>query len=315
VIDDEKNEDCLLIPTTLCGRFLYALVKDPVGAGEELSRIRVDGYATDMLPALVVAALRLAARLHFGDVSRSPDVVAFANDVSREFSLDAESVVEEIAKAVEGAALEYDSTLQIIYVAVGRMSSVAPRLDEVIHEAERRVAAMRNEVFPARLYPAPSDNRDDTAESFVDYGSIQIPKGLIGADYRVDLQGTSAVAAIVGFGPAGIRMESYSAPFGPIWDRVRGAALESGSERGEDVAERSSRFGAEVVVRREGGVMRMIGREGPGWLLRGTILVPDGTDPEAIAVIERMFEKCKVRLPRIALLPEVALPLKVPDEV
>ncbi|WP_329165060.1 DUF3710 domain-containing protein [Streptomyces sp. NBC_01717] len=110
----------------------------------------------------------------------------------------------------------------------------------------------------------------------IDYGVMKIPR-LEGAETRPLYAGERIVGVIVRFGGHAFSLQVYRARGGPVWDTVRPKIINGVRDQGGSAEDAESSFGAEVraqiFVVKDGQRMlqptRIVGCDGPGWLVRG----------------------------------------------
>ncbi|WP_051878749.1 DUF3710 domain-containing protein [Streptomyces sp. NRRL B-24720] len=118
--------------------------------------------------------------------------------------------------------------------------------------------------------PVPADTER------IDYGVMKIPR-LEGAETRPVYAGERIVGVIVRFGGHAFSVQVYRARGGPVWDTVRPEIINGVRGQGGSAEDAESSFGVEVraqiPVVKDGQRMlqptRIVGCDGPGWLLRG----------------------------------------------
>lgn len=139
----------------------------------------------------------------------------------------------------------------------------------------------------------------------------------------VEKTGEVASAMLVGSEGA-MELQAFSAPrHGDLWSEVRPQIVADVERRGGRVAEREGQFGVELMcqvpVKTPEGQQavqpsRIIGVNGPRWMLRATLLGKPGIDVEAGAEWEGALAQVGVRRGDHAMPVGRALPLKLPDE-
>ncbi|MFD6921056.1 DUF3710 domain-containing protein [Streptomyces sp. NPDC059944] len=118
--------------------------------------------------------------------------------------------------------------------------------------------------------PVPADTER------IDYGVMKTPR-LEGAETRPLYAGERIVGVIVRFGGHAFSLQVYRARGRPLWHAVRPKIINRVRDQGGSAEGAESSFGAEVraqiPVARNGQRMlqptRIVGCDGPGWLLRG----------------------------------------------
>ncbi|WP_392668700.1 DUF3710 domain-containing protein [Streptomyces sp. LN785] len=192
-----------------------------------------------------------------------------------------------------GAELSWDQLMAWIW-AYWQSRGMSPGvLDELFEEAEEiwtetvdsadlirpRVRDGACGPWDASETPVPADTER------IDYGVMKIPR-IEGAETRPLYAGERIVGVIVRFGGHAFSLQVFRARGGPVWDTVRpkitnGVRDQGGSngvgDQGGSAEEAESSFGAEVraqiPVVKDGQRMlqptRIVGCDGPGWLLRG----------------------------------------------
>ncbi|MFF1301235.1 DUF3710 domain-containing protein [Streptomyces sp. NPDC058296] len=110
----------------------------------------------------------------------------------------------------------------------------------------------------------------------IDYGVMKIPR-LEGAETRPLYAGKRIVGVIVLFGGHAFSLQVYRARRGPVWDTVRPEIINGVRDQGGSAEDTESSLGSEVraqiPVEKNGQRIlqptRIVGCDGPGWLLRG----------------------------------------------
>ncbi|MGN0062792.1 MAG: DUF3710 domain-containing protein [Nocardioides sp.] len=135
-----------------------------------------------------------------------------------------------------------------------------------------------------------ADVREDGVER-VDLGALLLPP-LEGLEVRLQVDEKSGnVRSVLLAGPEGaVELQVFAAPRnGDLWGTVRPQIAEDLTRRGAEHSEREGRWGTELVcqlpVQRPDGTpavqpSRIVGVNGPRWLLRATFMGVPATDPE-----------------------------------
>jgi hypothetical protein len=141
---------------------------------------------------------------------------------------------------------------------------------------------------------------DEEDDAYVDLGGLVV-KGIEGLELRLqveDQEGT--IAAVMLAGPdSGLELRAFAAPrSGGIWDEVRNDIAAEAVRRGGTATEVDGEFGTELtlvvpVVMPDGKQAtqpsRVVGVEGPRWLLRGTFLGKSAVAPDPEGPLESAF--------------------------
>ncbi|MEZ5095238.1 MAG: DUF3710 domain-containing protein [Nocardioides sp.] len=169
-----------------------------------------------------------------------------------------------------------------------------------------------------------SEVPDDDVER-VDLGSLLIsPQGDRELRLQVDEQ-TQSVQAVLIAGPDGaLELRAFAAPRGgDLWGEARTQIAAETAQRGGTATERDGRYGAELMceltVQRPDGTSarqpsRVVGVNGPRWLLRATFLGRPAVEPDAAAAWEDTLASVVVNRGSQAMPPGDPLPLTLPAE-
>jgi hypothetical protein len=126
----------------------------------------------------------------------------------------------------------------------------------------------------------------------LDYGVLRVPR-LEGARIHPLSAGGRTVGVLVALGDHALGLQALRAPLGPVWGKVRPKVIQGVRNQGGIAEDAESSFGSEVraqipVVKDGRQVLqptRIVGCDGPGWLLRGVYggptAVADMVDPRA----------------------------------
>ncbi|MGH3446814.1 MAG: DUF3710 domain-containing protein, partial [Nocardioidaceae bacterium] len=162
---------------------------------------------------------------------------------------------------------------------------------------------------------------DDT---YVDLGGLVV-KGADDLELRLQVDEQSgAVAAVLLAGPeSGLELRAFAAPRTEgIWEDVRADIGDEAKRRGGTATEADGEFGTElnvvVPVQTPDGEQatqpsRIVGVEGPRWLLRGTFLGKSAVDADPDGVVERAFRDVIVVRGDDPMAPREMLPMQMPD--
>ena len=169
-----------------------------------------------------------------------------------------------------------------------------------------------------------ADVRGDDVQR-VDLGSLLVPP-LADRELRLTVdEATKAVRAVVLAGPDGaLEFQAFAAPRnGDLWSTVRPQIADDITNRGGTVTERDGRWGTELVcqvpVQRPDGTKatqpsRIIGINGPRWMLRASLLGRPAVESEGSEVWEDALAQLVVRRGDGAMPVGEPLPIKLPDD-
>jgi hypothetical protein len=174
----------------------------------------------------------------------------------------------------------------------------------------------------------PWDRSETTAdaddESYIDLGGLVI-KAVPGLELRLQVdEQTSAVAAVMLAGPeSGLELRAFAAPRNSgIWDDVRADIAAEAKRRGGTFSESPGEYGTEiqvvVPVRTSDGrsatqPSRIVGVEGPRWLLRGTFLGKSAVKSDPDGLLESALRSLIVVRGEAPMAPREMIPLRMPQ--
>ncbi len=175
----------------------------------------------------------------------------------------------------------------------------------------------------------PWDRSDTTADShddgYIDLGGLVV-KGAPNLELRLQVdEQTQAVAAVLLAGPqSGLELRAFAAPrHDGIWDDVRKDIAAEAAKRGGTATERDGEFGTElhvvVPIQTPDGkaatqTSRVVGVDGPRWMLRGTFLGKSATQADPEGVVEQAFHDVIVVRGDGPMAPREMLPMQVPAQ-
>lgn len=139
---------------------------------------------------------------------------------------------------------------------------------------------------------------------YVDLGGIKIaPREGLQMRLEVDERAGRVVAVTLEYAESVLQIQAFSAPKkSGLWHEVRHEIGQQLASQGADVKEESSELGPELVTvakapAEQGGgtrAVRLIGVDGPRWLLRGVIMGRATEDSAARAKINELFREVVV---------------------
>jgi hypothetical protein len=159
----------------------------------------------------------------------------------------------------------------------------------------------------------------------MDLGSMLIPAA-DGVELRLQVhEDTEEVQAVLLAGEDGaVEVRAFAAPrHGDLWSEIRPKLAADFAQRGGTASEREGRFGTEVVgqltVRTSDGrtgtqVSRVIGVNGPRWMLRATLLGRPAVEPETAGAWEDLIAGIAVRRGNQAMPSGAELVVSLPTE-
>jgi hypothetical protein len=180
---------------------------------------------------------------------------------------------------------------------------------------------------PVPLARGPHDIDDVDVENDgverVDLGGMLIAPA-DGLELRVQVdEVTTQVQSVMMAGPDGaVELRPFAASRGgDMWDDVRRQIAADTAQRGGTASEREGTWGTELtcqvqVTTPEGRVgrqeSRVVGVQGPRWLLRATFLGKPATSPETAGRYEDVVSAVVVRRGTVAMAPGDPIPLTLP---
>lgn len=164
----------------------------------------------------------------------------------------------------------------------------------------------------------------DDDPSYIDLGGLII-KGRVGFDLQIPTDPASGDAGSVVFvaEDSAVELRAFAAArSGGLWDEVRAEIVEEvGSLRGE-VEEVDGPFGKELQIQvpveapdGEQSVQpsRIVGVDGPRWLLRGTFMGRAALNPDPEGVLESAFRDVVVVRGTTPMAPREQIPVVLPE--
>lgn len=173
--------------------------------------------------------------------------------------------------------------------------------------------------------PFDADNVPDNGVQRIDLGSIRIA-GF--QDLAIHFEGDPASgrfnSVLATYQDGALRIQPLAAPrSGGLWADMRGPIVESIKEAGGDVAEVPGTFGPELhgevpANTPEGEVIRqpirLVGVEGPRWLLHGVFMGSAAVTPRVAELFEDVLLQTVVVRGSQPMAPGEVLPIKLPPD-
>lgn len=160
---------------------------------------------------------------------------------------------------------------------------------------------------------------------YVDLGSLLVaPAEDMEIRLQVDEQNGTVMAAVLVTDQGALELRAFAAPRGgDAWTELRPEIAAETARLGGTATEAEGPFGPELrcmvpVPLPEGGSAsqpsRVMGHQGPRWLLRATLMGEPALDDDAARVWEDTIRRTVVRRGSEAMPPGAALPLRLPPE-
>ncbi|WP_405058236.1 DUF3710 domain-containing protein [Kribbella sp. NBC_01505] len=162
------------------------------------------------------------------------------------------------------------------------------------------------------------------AEDRIDLGALVI-SGLPGMELRlqVDEQSGDVQAILLVVEDSALELRAFAAPKRTgIWDEVRQEIAGEATRMGGTATESETGFGTELVLvvpvedpdgKIYSQTSRVVGVDGPRWLLRATILGRAAVDPEAAPPLEETLRQVIVVRGDEPMAVRESLPLRLPE--
>lgn len=160
---------------------------------------------------------------------------------------------------------------------------------------------------------------------YVDLGSILVAPGEdMEIRLQVDEQSGTVMAAVLVTEQGALELRAFAAPRGDdAWAELRPEIAAETARLGGSATEAEGPFGPELhcmipVPLPEGGSAtqpsRVMGHQGPRWLLRATLMGEAALDDDQARAWEETIRRTVVRRGREAMPPGAPLPLRLPPE-
>jgi len=160
-------------------------------------------------------------------------------------------------------------------------------------------------------------------ESFIDFGSILVPKSIPDMTVRVEVEETSGrlVAVSLEVENSILQISAFSAPKTmPIWNEVADQLYESLTSQGAQAERAEGSFGTSILATMPATdepqmperKLKFFGADGPRWFLRGILSGQALQDEATSVVLDNVFRQLVVNRGLEALPPRELLPLLMP---
>ncbi len=180
------------------------------------------------------------------------------------------------------------------------------------------------EVTERAVGPYDADDLPDDGLERVDLGSLLIePEQGRELRLQVDEASGSVQSVILAGADGAIELRAFAAPRnGDLWSEIRPQIAAELAQRGGTTTEREGRFGTELVCQVQvqqpegGGAVqpsRIVGINGPRWLLRATFLGKPAVEVDGVEDWEETVTKVAVRRGGQAMPVGEPLPVTLPE--
>ncbi|HSS67612.1 MAG TPA: DUF3710 domain-containing protein, partial [Nocardioidaceae bacterium] len=165
---------------------------------------------------------------------------------------------------------------------------------------------------------------DTDGEGYIDLGGLVV-RGSAGLELRlqVDEQAQEVSSVMLAAPDSGVELRAFAAPrYDGIWDEVRHDIAAEATKRGGTASERDGEFGVELTLvvpvqtpdgKQATQTSRIVGVDGPRWLLRGTFLGKSATQPDPEGAVESAFRDVIVVRGNGPMAPRDLIPMTVPQ--
>jgi hypothetical protein len=206
-----------------------------------------------------------------------------------------------------------------------RRRSAADDTSDQVDEATRADDPTEESAAASAAGPFDADDLPDDDVKRVDLGSLLIePEAGRELRLQVDEKSGSVQSVVLAGKDGAIEVRAFAAPRnGDLWSEVRPQIAADMARKGGTATEREGRFGPELVCqmqvqRKEGGTAtqpsRIVGINGPRWLLRATFFGRPALEPDQAGEWEDAIAKIAVRRGDHAMRVGEPLPVTMPDE-
>ncbi|MDO5721233.1 MAG: DUF3710 domain-containing protein [Actinomycetaceae bacterium] len=166
----------------------------------------------------------------------------------------------------------------------------------------------------------------DTSQGYLDFGALYLPSvpGVqIQPEFGADGSSINRLGVVVGSSRLNI-MVAASPTTGGSWDRVRQKTLESVANEGVKAREVKGRWGTEIQAASSGttpdgrkvkNFIRIVGVEGPRWVLRIDIQGPAAVEEAAFNQVSEIIDNIVVYRDKSPRPPESVIALTLPQEL
>lgn len=175
----------------------------------------------------------------------------------------------------------------------------------------------------------PWDRSETTADeedpAYVDLGGMVV-RGRPGLELRLQVNEASqqVEAVMLAGADSGLELRAFAAPrWDGIWEDVRKDIAAEAAKRGGTATEVDGEFGTELKVvvpvqtpdgRQATQPSRIVGVDGPRWMLRGTFLGASAQEADPAGLVEQAFRDVIVVRGDGPMAPRDMIAMRMPDE-
>jgi Protein of unknown function (DUF3710) len=198
--------------------------------------------------------------------------------------------------------------------------------DEALEAAERDDTEELDAERPRGPWDRTETDADATDPDYIDLGGLVV-RGRPTLEVRLQVdEATAAVGGVLLAMPeSGLELRAFAAPRSSgIWDDVRADIAAEAGRQGGTATELDGEFGTELKVvvpvvlpdgRAATQISRIVGVDGPRWLLRGTFLGRSAEEPDPEGELESAFRDVIVVRGDAAMKPRDMLEMHMPQQV
>jgi hypothetical protein len=198
--------------------------------------------------------------------------------------------------------------------------------DEALEAVERDDIDELESERPRGPWDRSETDADTTDPDYIDLGGLVV-RGRPTLEVRLQVdEATAAVGGVLLAMPeSGLELRAFAAPRSSgIWDDVRADIAAEAGRQGGTATELDGEFGTELKVvvpvvlpdgRAATQISRIVGVDGPRWLLRGTFLGRSAEEPDPEGELESAFRDVIVVRGDAAMKPRDMLEMHMPQQV
>ncbi len=185
---------------------------------------------------------------------------------------------------------------------------------------------LEGEDQPSGPWDRSETSADEGDDTYLDIGGLVVRGGPdVEVQLQVDEASSALTAVVLATEDSGLELRAFAAPRNSgIWDDVRREIAAEAARYGGTATERNGEFGTElevlVPVQTPDGQSatqpsRVVGVEGPRWLLRGSFFGVSAVSPDPNGTLEEAFRAVIVVRGDAAMMPREQLPLSMPPQL